>query len=150
MTRLRWRSEALTAGELDDAQDRAQKLGSLTAGDAGHHRQRLRCHCWTTRQPLPPNTRAISAAAAATPGARSVRASKREGPPKTAHSRTFPYDSERLQRPFKRQTAGSESLLKFRSHQEDRCHRASSWAGYLMEAKYRFPLQARTVIQEVQ
>lgn len=98
-TRLRWRSEALNAAEPDGSQGHTQKLGSSAAVTQATATNSCNITAGRPCQPLPHNSWATSAAAA-TPGVGSVRAREREGPPKTAHSRTFPCDSEGLQGPL--------------------------------------------------
>lgn len=142
--RLRWRSEALTAGARD-----ALGTALFHCRDAGQHRQQRRCHCWT----------ALPASASQRTGnlCRSSHSwgQKRESPQERRASpnctfTNLPVRARGAPEASKRRTVSSKSLLKFRSHQEDHCRQASSWAGPLTEAKHRFPVQARTVIQEGQ
>lgn len=142
--RLRWSSEALTAGARG-----ALGTALFHCRDAGQHRQQRRCHCWT----------ALPASASQRTGnlCRSSHSwgQKRESPQERRASpnctfTNLPVRARGAPEASKRRTVSSKSLLKFRSHQEDHCRQASSWAGPLTEAKHHFPVQARTVIQEGQ
>lgn len=70
---------------------------------------------------------------------------------KCTFTTTFTYNFQGAPEAMKRRNAGSKSLLKFRSHQEEQSQRAFSWAGYPMKAKGPLPFASENgEAQEVQ